>query len=161
MNPKALTNQRKGMLKMKKLKKLFKPASKKFRRLLSFLLAIATSMIIPVVSQADSHDGIMNIDGFRVNYGVTVFTHSTSSYLSCPGTSSMNPKPLFIDGSIRFQLLSDRGDIYISSFKQISVDYGERLYLTNSVSMPNAFSIVAGFTSFSFLGIDWITEYTA
>ena len=157
-------NQKPKRLKRKEYKnektQLFlKAVSKKYRRLLSIMLAIAAAMVVPVTSQADSFNGNKSIDGFSVDYSVTASTHKSNAYLSCEGTTYQNPKPLFITGSVTVRMRGSNDILYISFIEQDSVEYGERLYLTTSVTAPGEVSFTAGISIFSFLGVRWNVQY--
>ena len=159
MKIKSPNDSKERNTKMKKLNCFLKAVSKKYRRLLSIMLAIAAAMVVPVTSQADSFNGNKSIDGFSVDYSVTASTHKSNAYLSCEGTTYQNPKPLFITGSVTVRMRGSNDILYISFIEQDSVEYGERLYLTTSVTAPGEVSFTAGISIFSFLGVRWNVQY--
>ena len=67
---------------MKKLNCFLKAVSKKYRRLLSIMLAIAAAMVVPVTSQADTFNGHKSIDVSSVDYSVTPSHNKSTAHLS-------------------------------------------------------------------------------
>lgn len=129
------------------------------RKMIALFLAIVTLLAVPFVAHAYTHTGHKTVDGFSINYGVTANATSSSAFLSCPGTTSQNPKPQLVEGSIRIRMCGNDDIIYISFDQQVDVEYGEQLYIYNAVSAPSGVSFVRGVTLFSFLDSSWRTLY--